>query len=158
VGKSFHFQITTNGLGLTAEVIELLVRERFSVMLSLDGPPEKSDLHRVDLGGRGVGERVLANARRLVAAQKAAGLRPATVRATMAPGNTSLLAIGAFFEDQGFERTLIGASAGRAHAKGACDLSAKDLTDIEAEVQESMERHLAWIDGRGSRPPGSGLA
>jgi uncharacterized protein len=76
LGKRFYFQLTTNAVLLDDPKIEFLVAHEFSVMVSLDGPPELNDLHRVDLGGRGTGERALANARKLVAAQRAAGIRP----------------------------------------------------------------------------------
>jgi uncharacterized protein len=152
-GKTFHFQMTTNAVLMTDEVVDFLVAERFTVMVSLDGPPETADSNRVDHAGRGVTAKALANAKRLVARQKAAGLRPATIRATLAKGNGSMLAAGDFLGGVGFERVMIGASFGRAHEKAAVDLGLEDLERLEREAEVELERFLAWIDGRGPKPP-----
>jgi uncharacterized protein len=150
--------MTTNAVLLDDEVVRFLVDERFAVMISLDGAPERNDRNRVDLGGRGSGERALANAKKLVAAQRAAGLRPATIRATMTPGNHSLLAIGAELEGEGFGRIVIGASVGRAHAKGPHDLGAAEAADLEREFELVIDQTLAWLDGEGKKPAGDSLA
>lgn len=96
-GKSFTYQITTNAVLMTNENISFLVEHNFSVMLSIDGPPEKSDIHRKDLGGNGVAATAIANAKRLVSAQKKAKIRPAMIRATMTHENHDSAALYAYF-------------------------------------------------------------
>src|SRR5262249_49165934 len=109
----------------------------------------------IDLGGRGVAERATANARRLIAAQERAKLTPAVVRATMAAGNHSPTEIAEYFEEQGFERLMVGAAVGRAHAKGPSDLSAGELAAIERESEQGLDAFLDWLDGDGPKPPGN---
>ena len=51
--KNFRFTLTTNGVGVTDEVIEWANRECYNVVLSLDGRKEVNDRFRVDSKGRG---------------------------------------------------------------------------------------------------------
>ena len=51
--KNFRFTLTTNGVGVTDEVIEWANRECHNVVLSLDGRKEVNDRFRVDRQGRG---------------------------------------------------------------------------------------------------------
>lgn len=47
------FAINTNGTLLTDEIIKYLKREKFSVVISLDGPEKKHDISRVGVDGKG---------------------------------------------------------------------------------------------------------
>lgn len=51
--KNFRFTLTTNGVGITDEVIEWANRECYNVVLSLDGRKEVNDRFRKDYSGRG---------------------------------------------------------------------------------------------------------
>lgn len=61
-GKLVQNAIQTNGLLLDEEWCRFLAQERFLVGLSCDGPPELHDRRRVDRGGKGTAQRVLAAA------------------------------------------------------------------------------------------------
>ncbi|MEM7308945.1 MAG: radical SAM protein [Planctomycetota bacterium] len=151
-GKRFHFQLTTNATLLSDEVIAFLVEHRFGVMVSIDGPPEWNDLHRVDLEGRGSGEAALDGARRLVAAQRAAGLREAMVRVTMTHENHDGAAIYRFFQEQGFRRIMLGASTGRADGRDPWDIDAADAEEMAQAGDDCLEAYLRWLDGETARP------
>lgn len=153
--KSFGYQITTNATLITDDIISFLVQQRFAVMISVDGPPEKNDLYRVDLGGRGAGAKALENARRLVAAQKQAGLRPALIRATMTHENHDTRQLYEFFASQGFERVMLGTTNGRAYQKDNWDVQGDDIIDLHQDFEALIDEYLAWLDGKGSRPPGA---
>lgn len=56
----FDFAITTNGSLLSGEIIDLLGRGRFQIVLSIDGPPEVHDACRRSAGGRPTHSRVMA--------------------------------------------------------------------------------------------------
>ena len=45
-GKNFRFTLTTNGIGITDEVIEWANKECYNVVLSLDGRKEVNDRFR----------------------------------------------------------------------------------------------------------------
>ena len=51
--KNFRFTMTTNGIGITDEVIDWCNKECHNVVLSLDGRKEVNDRFRVDLAGNG---------------------------------------------------------------------------------------------------------
>lgn len=151
-GKRFSFQMTTNCTLLDDEKIEYLVANQFSMMLSIDGPPELHDVHRKDLGGAGTGAVALEKAKALVAAQRAAGVREAMIRVTMTHENHNGRALAAYFAAQGFARVMLGSSDGRAGEKESWDVSENDLVEMKQEHGEALDSYLAWLDGRGPRP------
>ena len=57
--KNFRFTLTTNGIGITDEVIEWANRECYNVVLSLDGRRETNDRFRKDVGGNGSYDRIV---------------------------------------------------------------------------------------------------
>ena len=64
--KNFRFTLTTNGVGVTDEVIEWANRECYNVVLSLDGRKEVNDRFRKDYTGRGSYDRIVPNFRKFV--------------------------------------------------------------------------------------------
>ncbi len=57
--KNFRFTLTTNGIGITDEVIDWANRECHNVVLSLDGRKEVNDRFRKDLAGNGSYDRIV---------------------------------------------------------------------------------------------------
>src|SRR5699024_10328448 len=72
-GKNFRFTLTTNGIGLTDEVIEWANQECYNVVLSLDGRKEVNDRFRVDLAGHGSYDRIVPKFQKLVNARGGKG-------------------------------------------------------------------------------------
>ena len=155
VGKSLYFQLTTNATLLTDEVIEFLVRHDFTIMVSLDGPPELSDIHRKDLAGKGVASKAIENALRLVSAQRAAGQRPAMIRATMTHENHDSRSLYAYFKSLGFTRVMLGVSNGRATEKGPWDVQGEDILDLSAGLDTLIDDFVRSIDENSTPPPGA---
>ena len=60
-GAEAIFAIDTNGVLLTDEVIELVVRESIHVQVSIDGPAVIHDRHRRDAAGQPTFDRIMAN-------------------------------------------------------------------------------------------------
>ncbi len=71
--KNFRFTLTTNGVGITDEVIEWANRECHNVVLSLDGRREVNDRFRVDRSGRGSYDTIVPKFRRMVDARQGRG-------------------------------------------------------------------------------------
>ena len=67
--KNFRFTMTTNGIGITDEVIDWCNKECHNVVLSLDGRKEVNDRFRVDLAGNGSYDRIVPKFQRLVEAR-----------------------------------------------------------------------------------------
>lgn len=62
--EALSFNMTTNATLLDDETIRFLVDNKFSVLVSLNGPMEDHDAHRVYAGGGGTFARVMANLHR----------------------------------------------------------------------------------------------
>ena len=67
--KKFRFTLTTNGMGITDEVIDFANRECHNVVLSLDGRKEIHDRERTTADGRGSYEIIVPKFQRMVAAR-----------------------------------------------------------------------------------------
>ncbi len=57
-GKVLQLSVQTNGTRFSPEAVAFLLREHFDIGLSIDGPPEMHDRHRVDHAGRGSHARI----------------------------------------------------------------------------------------------------
>jgi len=51
--KTINFSITTNATLMTPKIADFLLQNNFSILVSLDGPPEIHDRYRVDADGNG---------------------------------------------------------------------------------------------------------
>jgi uncharacterized protein len=51
--RAVTFTVQTNGRHFSPETVDFLLENKFSIGVSLDGPPEINDRHRVDHAGRG---------------------------------------------------------------------------------------------------------
>ena len=71
--KNFRFTLTTNGVGITDEVIEWANRECHNVVLSLDGRKEVNDRFRVDHSGNGSYDRIVPLFQKFAAARGGKG-------------------------------------------------------------------------------------
>ena len=84
-GKNFRFTLTTNGIGITDEVIEWANKECYNVVLSLDGRKEVNDRFRKDIAGHGSYDRIVPKFQQLV---KARGGKGYYMRGTFTHYNT----------------------------------------------------------------------
>ncbi len=62
-GQAIEHTLQTNGTKIDAEWAEFFAEHDFLIGLSMDGPPELHDAQRVDKGGKGTHEKVMAAAR-----------------------------------------------------------------------------------------------
>jgi uncharacterized protein len=58
-----QFIMNSNGTLVTAELAQLLAKHHVNVAISIDGPKETHDRHRIDRGGRGTFDRVVQGLR-----------------------------------------------------------------------------------------------
>lgn len=101
-GKRFRFHITTNGTLMDDEVTDFLVKEKFGLLISHDGPQEVHDHVRVYPGGGGTFDEVGRTIMRLKGRKKRFSLR-----ATVTHRCVSLENISAFFSGKGFSQVHI---------------------------------------------------
>jgi len=96
-GPETTISIDTNGVRLTGEVIEFLVREKAYLQISLDGPGAVHDRHRTEAGGRGSFRRIMRGLDRLLD-RDASFAERLSFMVTLTP-ETDLAAVRAFFAE-----------------------------------------------------------
>ncbi|NUP89919.1 MAG: radical SAM protein [Candidatus Sumerlaeia bacterium] len=146
-GMRAQFSMTSNATLLDEEVISLIKRHNFGLMISLDGPPDVQNTSRPFRGGAPSFERAAANIRKL--AQRR---RQLTARCTLSRQNHDKLRVVGFLEEFGFTRIAPGASCGTAWCKGAADLTEDDHEDIERQEDVLMQDWLTRIETGSATP------
>ena len=68
--KDVQFNLTTNATLLNDEIIDYLFQSDFAITISLDGPEEVQDLHRVWIDGSGSFNKVIKNIEKMLAKRK----------------------------------------------------------------------------------------
>jgi len=63
--KYCTFNMTTNGTLFTDEIIQFVVNNRISVLISLDGPKEFHDRYRIHKNGKGSHEKIIQNIKKI---------------------------------------------------------------------------------------------
>jgi uncharacterized protein len=101
-GKKINFNITTNATLIDEEIADFLIKENFSVLVSIDGPREIHDKYRKDTKGRGSFKTVLSSLELLVEKHKRHGAGSVAINAVYNPPYTveKLEAIHRFFAGQ----------------------------------------------------------
>ena len=96
-GAAVQFSIDSNGVLLDDRIIDLAVRERMFLQVSLDGPASEHDRHRVDAGGRPTHARIEAGLDRLLSRDPSAADR-LSLMVTLAPP-VDVAAVAAYCAD-----------------------------------------------------------
>jgi len=86
-GKRRSLHVTTNGTMIGEAHAMFLARHRYSLIVSIDGPPDIHDAERIQPNGKGSHELVLRGLQRLAAA----GCKQTTLRGTFTPRTLRLV-------------------------------------------------------------------
>jgi uncharacterized protein len=141
-GKRVDFSLSSNGVNLSQEVVDFLVREDISCQVSIDGPATIHDQNRVLASGKGSYDSVMHGVRRLL------DKRPGRVsaRVTVAAGRVDLPKVADHLLNLGF---------GSIHAEpvigNACGLALKeaDLAHFEQQTEHLAKYLVRRVrDGR----------
>ncbi|MEZ0496949.1 quinohemoprotein amine dehydrogenase maturation protein [Sphingomonas sp. IW22] len=95
-GKAITYSLTTNATLLTPAMIEFLSDHRIGVTVSMDGPPEIQDRHRVFKNGKGSYAVIEPRLRALIAGHRT---RAVTARVTLTEGVTDVIRIYRHLKD-----------------------------------------------------------
>jgi uncharacterized protein len=142
VNKTIKFDLTTNGLMLTDEVVAYLGDHNIMALVSVDGLASSHDRYRVDRGGKGTFDRVINRLSRLKAQQRWIG-----VKMTVMPLNVASL-----YEDvtglltYGVNHFLIGHATGVEWPKEARDQYGRELARLY-EWYQKQDTSQVKIDG-----------
>jgi len=134
-GKKINFQTQTSGSVLNDRILEFLAKNRFSVGLSLDGPPAMNDVIRIMPDGKGSSRLIERQLQRY----RPFFLKYCTILTTVSSVNVANLAgVVRHFRDYGFR--AIDFSLFSELGKGACEQS---LSFEPAAYIEAMKNIIA---------------
>lgn len=150
-GKQADFAITTNGVRLTRQVRRFLIREHFSVMISMDGDRQLQDANRPFPNGRGSFNTVAPRAKAFIAEALPAGL-PVTARTTLNRTHLGrMLELYDFLENEmGF--TSIWTPLMHHPAPPGFAFTLADLPTLEAELEQLADRARERLNTTGKLP------
>lgn len=128
--------MTTNGTLLDDEVISVIKRYNFGLMVSLDGPKERHDRQCSTRAGVGSFDLAVAGIKKLMARR-----RRVTVRCTMAHPAPDMMHLIRFFEDFGFSRIVLGRVFNPVYPS-SCDLTPEDSAELERQMNDVV---IPWM-------------
>ncbi len=141
--QAIKFTATTNGTLFTDEITEFLNREDFSVIISLDGPPEIHNRQRPFHDGSPSLEKALSGTREFLESR---GYNNYYIRGTFTPENLSLTEIARYFISQGFHNFSLEPARGKKGAPWA--VNEEHLSELEREYEELARCVLSfWKKG-----------
>lgn len=148
-GSRVRFAIDTNGVLLDDRIIDLVLRERMYLQVSLDGPAREHDRHRRDAAGRPTHAAIEAGLDRLLARDPAAAAR-IVFNVTLAPP-VDVAAVAGYFA--GFPPFRRHGCEHRPHLRvGLADLRGHDwpagpgaTADLSRGLAEQERRYLAAL-------------
>ena len=145
-GKKVFYSMTTNGTLIDDDVIAVIKRYNFGLMVSLDGPKERHDGQCPTRTGTGSFDLAVAGIKRLMARRKRV-----TVRCTMAHPAPDMMSLIRFFEDFGFSRIVLGRVFNPVYPS-PCDLTSEDSAELERQMNEVV---IPWMlaDLKAGRTP-----
>jgi uncharacterized protein len=141
-GKSFTFEVITNGTLLTKERAHFLADNQFMLMVSIDGWKEMHDYNRPTLGGPSTYDTIVENALYVNNLYKSRGMRPIKVRANMTNRFHDFYKVGNHLKSLGFDRVAVApieplshgdqspSSLTEAQMDGLCETSYRTALDI----------------------------
>lgn len=134
-GKTVGYSMTTNATLLDDDIIDLIKRYNFGLMISLDGPQETHDAMRPFADGRGSFETATRNIKRLMARR-----RSVTVRCTLSNRDLDRPKIVQFLEDFGFTRVAMSRCTGTVDGLGPYDIGPAENAVLQAQDDYFAER------------------
>ena len=135
-GKKIFYSMTTNGTLLDDEVITIIKRYNFGLMVSLDGPQPLHDLQCPTRNGEGSYDSAVRGIKKLMLRRKRV-----TVRCTMAHPIPDIMNLIKYFEDFGFSRIVLGRVCNPVY-KSPCDFTKEDFCNQEKQM---MGKVIPWI-------------
>lgn len=139
VGKGITYSLTTNATLLTEEIVTFLSENRIGVTVSMDGPPEVQDKHRVYKNGKGSYAVIEPRLRTLIANHRT---RAVTARVTLTEGVTDVVRIFRHLKDDlGFHE--IGFAPVTTGEERAYSIDANGMDDVLAQFTALADE---WLD------------
>lgn len=138
-GKGITYSLTTNATLLIEEIVTFLSDNRIGVTVSMDGPPEVQDKHRVYKNGKGSYAVIEPRLRTLIANHRT---RAVTARVTLTEGVTDVVRIFRHLKDDlGFHE--VGFAPVTTGEERAYSIDGKGMDDVLAQFTALADE---WLD------------
>jgi uncharacterized protein len=140
-GNKVSFSLTSNATLLTEDIMKMLSSEKFSLIFSLDGPPEIHDRMRQTRSGAATQARVLQN---VLDYQRQFG-DEFTVRGTFTAITPEFSQQVVYLNEQGFKNVSVEPAQLDPSHPGAI-VTPEQIAQIKEEYEHLAEIFLAWFD------------
>lgn len=141
--KHINFTLTTNALLLNEDIIQFVIDNQISVILSLDGRPEINDRQRILNNGQGTYDLILPNIKKMVARKPVSYY----IRGTFTRSNLDFTSDVKHLVDLGFENISLEPAIG---ADNSLAIQKEDLPQVLNEYEHLtnllLEYHQAKQD------------
>ena len=138
--EALSFSMTTNATLLDDEAVRFLVDHEVNVSITLDGPVEDHDAHRMDRNGRGSFTKVMAGLRRFN--EIAPGYQNLSISCVLAP-SSDLLRINDFFvQRRDLFRQIMTSSVTNGHQT----LFQEYLGDLDQQGQQQAILYRRYVE------------
>ena len=127
-GKKFNFTLTTNALLLDEDIIDFVIDNHISVILSLDGRPETNDRHRILNNGEGSYENIVPKIKKMVESKPLSYY----IRGTFTRHNLDFSSDLQHIIDLGFDAISLEPAVG---PKNEYSIQEEDLPQVLAEYE-----------------------
>jgi len=141
-GTGHVFNMTSNALHMTQEMIDYLAAHNVRVLVSVDGMRESHDRYRKDKSGQGTFDRVMANIRRLKEQQPWIG-----VKITVMPSEAdAMFANVRALYDAGVNQFIIGEASGVEWSEAQTAALMDQWRQLRQWWQETNPKHFRVTD------------
>jgi uncharacterized protein len=139
-GQETLYSLTTNATLLDDEMIALIKRHNFGLMISMDGPPDVQNANRPMRDGSDSFDLVADKVKQLMRRR-----RRVTARVTLSHLNTDKIRIVDFLEGFGFTRVGPSIARGTAEGRWGVDLTDEDMLALEEQEETLWQRWLEKV-------------
>ena len=137
--KRFVFELITNGVLLTPEVVDWIVSERFVLFVSLDGWKEMHNHNRPSMDGDDVYDLILKNALYANEQYTKNELVPMKVRANLTNKHHDWKAVGEYLASLGFKVIGVGAIEPLSHGDASPSAMTEDQVDeLHGQITDTL--------------------
>jgi len=156
-GKSFQFELITNGTLLTRDVVDFIVRERFLLFISLDGDQEMHEYNRPSIDGGHSHETIVRHALYANLQYEKHKLPRIKIRANLTNRYNDRQKVEKYFESLGFKLIGIGPIEPLPHGDPSPAAMSEDQMD-ELEERDTRAMVQALHDLLQGMPLGPAMA
>ncbi len=139
-GKKIHYSLTTNATLMDEDIMRIIKRYNFGLMISMDGPKEIHDKMRVYPDGKGTFDKVAEMTKKLMRIRN-----KVTVRCTVTNQFLDIIKLIQFFEEFGFSRIALSHCMGKPKERNKWEIGQSENTILNQQYKIVIEHLLSQL-------------